>query len=108
METTTDSGVSFVSESYTFVSVVPTGLVVAAFAGGMSEVVIGSGQGCVLAPAQFSRDYDNLTVMSELTFKFYCKVLGDVSDEGYPSTGVGKLTDLTSLEATDGILEVKT
>jgi len=105
VNTTTSSGISFVSDSFTFVKIVPSGMNVAAFGGGVSEVIIGTRQECIFKPAEHSTDYDNSSNMSELEFKFYCKVVDSLSDQGYPSSSLGQLTDLKSLGDSGEILD---
>lgn len=90
----------FTQSSYTYIEIIPTGIVVLGLSGGVNQIQIGSNQTFSLAPTLYSYDQDYLISMSSLSFKFYCKSVDAGVDAGYPKTSLYDETDLSEFLST--------
>lgn len=66
---------SFYSRAHTYLKVVPTGLIVFAMRNGINSALIGYNQSIKFEPIKYSRDPDELSNMTKLEYKFYCRVV---------------------------------
>ena len=84
----------FINQIQSFVQIVPTGFVVFTFPNGMAEITRGMNQIINLNPVQYSYDKDNLTPAKSLNFKFYCQILDQGVQKGFPMLSSTKMIDL--------------
>ena len=64
---------TFVNSVDTFIKIVPSGMAIFPFSGGIKEVSIGIGQSIDIDPGRYSFDFDGILVGSELTYKYFFK-----------------------------------
>jgi hypothetical protein len=78
----------FVGQVATYVEIIPTGIVVSSLpnslGGGTLETNLGLSQSITLDPPSYSYDLDKLANISALSFKFYCQVIDNGIQLGYP------------------------
>ncbi len=65
----------FQKEQATFIRIIPTGISVYALEKGIQYLTIGRLQGVEFKPSDYSFDPDLLANISELTYKFYCRMV---------------------------------
>ena len=68
------SGTSFQSNTSTFIEITSSGLAVYVLPNGVQSILLGKDQSLRLNPPAYSFDFDNLTLMTSLIFKFYCSL----------------------------------
>lgn len=91
------------SQNFTYLSVVPTGIVVLSMPYFYSILQLGVNQSVALSPSVYSFDPDNMVDVSLLSYKFYCQQV-DISLSGinYLINNMTNLTDLaTGLTGSD-------
>jgi hypothetical protein len=98
VNTTISETTKFLNEKKTFIEILPSGMDVAALPGGITEVSVGYKQDIHFKPAVHSKDYDNIISPSQLNYTFYCQVIDNGIESGYPTKSVGVLADIASLD----------
>jgi hypothetical protein len=88
---------SFFETVDTFIRIIPTGIAIFSFSGGIKEITIGMGQSIDLDPGRYSYDLDDLLSGTQLTYKFYCRLHTDAS-QNFPSAYYNSLTDLRQIK----------
>ena len=87
---TNPDGTTLTSQINTFVSIIPSGLVLSTLSqsqpmyGGSIEISRGQAQSIAFNPFLFSYDIDSIAVMRSLTFKYACEVIDSNIEQGYP------------------------
>lgn len=94
--------------AYTYVKVVPTGLLILASESGLNEIQRGYKQNVILDPVNYSIDYDKSVRFSELYFKYFCRVVYPQNKNvSYPLIN-GSFIDLMTLKNnTQVLIELK-
>ena len=93
-----DDASSFKETIDTYIRIVPTGMVIFAFSGGIKEITIGIGQSVDLNPGRYSYDLDRILTGTDLSYKFYCRVLIDEVPQMFPSDYSGSYIDLWKIK----------
>ena len=97
---------SFFETVDTFIRIVPTGIAIFPFSGGIKEVSIAMGQSIDLDPGRYSYDLDGLISGTQLTYKFYCRLLIDGLPQSFPMAFFNNLADLQQIK--DSNLSIQT
>ena len=66
---------NFTSYAYSYVNVIPTGLVINGIENGITSLSIGSSQEFYLTPTSYSYDLDGLADFFSLVYKYYCRTI---------------------------------
>jgi hypothetical protein len=82
----------------TFIQIVPTGIAIFPFSGGIKEITIGMGQSIDLDPGRYSYDLDDLIRGTQLTYRFYCRLIIDGLSESFPIAYFNNLADLQQIK----------
>jgi hypothetical protein len=83
-------GTTLTSEIDTFVSIIPSGLVLSTLSqsqpmyGGLIEISRGHAQSILFNPFLNTYDIDSIAVITSLTFKYSCQVIDSNVKQGYP------------------------
>ena len=86
-------------ESFTYVEIVPSGLVLSAFENAVNEITFGLNQTIELRPVLYSIDLDALVEMSKLRFYFYCRTVDSANLLNPFPTSSGVLADLFGIKS---------
>jgi hypothetical protein len=86
------------SENYTYVKIVPSGIVLKGLEGGLNEIRIGTVQGLEINPVKYSHDLDFVISVSKLNYEFYCQVIESNVEQGYPSLTSNSFLNLDQLK----------
>ena len=84
----------FINQIQSFVQIVPSGFVVFTFPNGISEITRGLNQKINLNPVQYSYDIDHSIQANSLGFKFYCQIIDQGVQKGFPMFTSTKMIDL--------------
>jgi hypothetical protein len=79
-----DDANAFTNSVDTFIRIVPLGMAIFPFSGGIKEITIGMGQPIDLDPGKYSYDYDALLMGTQLTYKFFCRMIIDGEPKEFP------------------------
>ena len=90
--------VSFMDTVDSFIRIVPSGMAIFPFSGGIKEISIGRGQSIDLDPGRYSYDFDGLLVSTELTYKYYCRMIIDGETKEFPSDYYQHSVDLHQIK----------
>ena len=91
-------GAPFIDEVDTYVKIVPAGIVIFPFSGGMKHRTIGVGQSIDLDPGKYSYDLDGIASGTDLTYRYYCRVLIDGLPQQFPSDSYDSFLDLQKIQ----------
>jgi hypothetical protein len=80
-----------------FIRIVPTGIAIFPFPGGVKEITVGSGQSIELDPGRYSYDFDELLTGNQLSYKFFCRLTIDGLPQEFPTDSSNNYVDLQSL-----------
>jgi hypothetical protein len=97
---------SFMDSVDSFIRIVPSGMAIFPFSGGIKEISIGRGQSIDLDPGRYSYDFDGLLVGTELTYKYYCRMIIDGEPKEFPSDYYQHSVDLQHIK--DSNISIKT
>ncbi len=97
---------SFIDSVDSFIRIVPSSMAIFPFSGGMKEISIGRGQSIDLDPGRYSYDFDGLLVGTQLTYKYYCRMIIDSETKEFPSDYYMNLVDLQQIK--DSNISIKT
>ena len=89
---------SFVETVNTYVRIVPTGIAIFPFSGGIKEITIGSGQSIDLDPGKYSYDFDGIFTGTQLTYRFFCRIVANGLPQDFPSDSYNNFLDLKQLQ----------
>ncbi len=89
---------SFMDSVDSFIRMVPSGMAIFPFPGGMKEISIGRGQSIDLNPGRYSYDFDGLLVGTQLTYKYFCRMIIDGEPKEFPSDYYMNLIDLQQIK----------
>jgi hypothetical protein len=89
---------SFFETVDTFIHIVPTGIAIFPFSGGIKEITIGMGQSIDLDPGRYSYDFDDLLGGTQLIYRFYCRLIIDGLPESFPGAYFNSLADLQQIK----------
>ncbi|CAF1080145.1 unnamed protein product, partial [Brachionus calyciflorus] len=81
-----------------YVKIVPSGIVVQLFPGGMTNIRRGLDQNIILDPTIYSYDLDSYFSVKNLKFKFYCSIIEDGIIIKSPLISLNKFIDLESIK----------
>ena len=95
---------SFVEQIDTYVKIEPTGIAIFPFSGGMKQKTIGVGQSVELDPGRYSYDFDGLLNGTQLTYRFFCRIVIDGLAQEFPSSSYNSFVDLKQIQ--DGTVSV--
>ena len=84
----------FVETVNTFVRIVPTGMAIFPFSGGIKEITIATGQSIDLDPGKYSYDFDGIFTGTQLTYRFFCRIVANVLPQDFPSDSYNNFLDL--------------
>jgi hypothetical protein len=79
-----DDANAFTNSVDTFIRIVPLGMAIFPFSGGIKAITIGMGQPIDLDPGKYSYDYDALLMGTQLTYKFFCRMIIDGEPKEFP------------------------
>jgi hypothetical protein len=80
-----DDANAFTNSVDTFIRIIPSGMAIFTFSGGIKEITIGMGQLIDLDPGKYSYDFDDLLIGTQLTYKFFCRMIIDGEPKEFPS-----------------------
>ena len=89
---------SFINSIDTYVRIVPTGVAVLPFSGGIKEITIGNRQAIELDPGRYSYDLDDILMGTDLTYKFYCRIVIDGLPQTFQSDSNNYYLDLQQIK----------
>jgi hypothetical protein len=92
---------SFTDSVESFIKIVPSGMAIFPLSGGMKEISIGIEQSIDLDPGKYSYDFDNLLSGTELTYKYYCRMIVDGEPKEFPSDYYQHWIDLQQIKDTN-------
>ncbi len=91
----------YVNEVYSYIQVVPSGLLVnsvnGAIGGGTYQMALGTGQALTLDPRSHSTDVDGIANIKTLNFTIYCQVIDNGVAYGYPQLYYNTNLDLLTI-----------
>ena len=100
------SNYSFRSETDTFIRIVASGLMISALHssqpsqyGGLVEISKGVNQTIRFDPLLNSYDVDSIVQMTSLSFKYYCQLIENGAESGYPTDNSGDKVDLFMIKS---------
>ena len=89
---------AFVDSVDTFIKIVPSGMTIFPFSGGIKDISIGTGQSVNLDPGKYSIDLDGLLVGTELTYKYFCRMIIDGEAKEFPNDYYQHFIDLQRIK----------
>jgi hypothetical protein len=89
---------SFTDSVESFIKIVPSGVAIFPFSGGIKEISIGIGQSIDLDPGKYSYDFDNLLSGTELTYKYFCRMIVEGEPKEFPSDYYQQWVDLQQIK----------
>jgi hypothetical protein len=89
---------SFIEEIETFIRIIPTGISIFPFSGGMKQITIGVGQSIDLDPGKYSYDFDEIFAGYQLNYRFFCRVVIDDMPQNFPSSSYNNFVDLKQIK----------
>lgn len=94
---------SFTSQVETYIEIVPSGIIVAALngqtGGGTYEITRGMNQSIELNPVMFSFDLDSIVNIGSLKFKYYCQIIENGIEKGFPMLSYDLKADLFTIKS---------
>ncbi len=88
----------FIDSIDSFIRIVPSGMAVFSFSGGIKEISIGVGQSIDLNPGRYSYDFDGILAGTELAYKYYCRMIIDGEPKEFPSDYYQHYVDLEQIQ----------
>ena len=89
---------AFMDSAYSFIKIVPSGIAIFPFSGGIKEISIGVGQSLAIDPGRYSFDFDGILIGSELTYKYFCRMIIDGEPKEFPSDYYQHYVDLEQIK----------
>ena len=77
-----------------FIEIIPTGIAVFPFSGGIKELTIGRGQSIELDPGRYSYDFDDLLIGTQLDYKFFCRIVIDGLPQNFLTDSFNNYIDI--------------
>ncbi|RNA09695.1 polycystin-1-like isoform X2 [Brachionus plicatilis] len=90
---------AFQVEIDTYVKIVPSGIVVQVFPGGMTKIRRGIDQNIILDPTFYSYDLDSVFPIKNLKFKYFCSIFENGILVKSPQISLDKSIDLSSIKS---------
>ena len=88
----------FMDSVDSFIKIVPSGISIFPFSGGIKEISIGIGQSLEFDPGRYSFDFDDILVGSELAYKYFCRMIIDGVPNEFPSDYYQHYVDLEQIK----------
>ena len=101
-----DDAGPFVETINTFVKIVPTGMAIFPFSGGIKQITIGIAQSIELDPGRYSYDFDGIFNGTQLSYRFFCRIMVNGLPLDFPSDSHNSYLDLRQLK--DNAFEMNT
>jgi hypothetical protein len=93
-----DDSYLFMDSVDSFIKIEASGMAIYSFSGGIKEISIGIGQSVDLDPGRYSYDFDGILVATELTYKYYCRMVIDGEPKEFPSDYYQQNVDLEKIQ----------
>ncbi len=88
----------FMDSIDSFIRIVPSGMAIFLFSGGIKEISIGVGQSIELNPGRYSYDFDSKLAGTQLNYKYYCRLIIDGEPKEFPSDYYQHYVDLEQIQ----------
>jgi hypothetical protein len=90
----------------TYIRIIPTGIGIFAFSGGIREVTRGTAQSIEVNPGKYSFDFDGIYTGVQLSYRFYCRIVVDGLPYEFPSTSFNNYVDLLQIKNDNSLVEI--